>query len=147
VDKTLSFSINQLAPGITSALISILLVVTTKWHGKHSLDSMHGVQKIHCSPTPRIGGLAVFFGFIVAWFMSSKSVSQLFGSILISGLFAFFAGLTEDITKRVSVRIRLFATMISGAVGCLLTGYSLNHMNIVGLDLLLTYLPISIVFT
>jgi UDP-N-acetylmuramyl pentapeptide phosphotransferase/UDP-N-acetylglucosamine-1-phosphate transferase len=125
----------------------MLLVITKRWHGKHSYDSIIGVQKFHCSPTPRVGGIAIFFGLTVALLCSPKSVAQLLGSMLIAALPAFTAGLTEDVTKGVSVRIRLVATMISGVIACILTGYSLNRMDLIGIDILFAYLPISIAFT
>jgi UDP-N-acetylmuramyl pentapeptide phosphotransferase/UDP-N-acetylglucosamine-1-phosphate transferase len=137
----------QLVPGITSALASVLLVLTKKWHGKHSLDTIDGVQKFHCAPTPRIGGVAIFIGLIAAWFLMPKPVAQLLGLMLIAGLPAFAAGIIEDLTKRVGVTERLFATFFSGIAAWWLTGYSLNLMHIIGADALLTYLPVSIVFT
>ncbi|WP_233120960.1 glycosyltransferase [Chlorobium sp. KB01] len=135
------------APGIISLLFSILIVQTKRWHGKHTFDTLDGVQKFHFSPTPRIGGVAIFGGLIVAWLISPQQVSQLLLPMLTAGSLAFVVGVTEDLTKRVSVRNRLFATMISGALACLLTGYSLNHLQIIGLDKLLAYLPVSILFT
>jgi len=147
MDNASLFSINLFAPGITSLLVSILIVQTKRWHGKHTFDTLDGVQKFHSLPTPRIGGVAIFIGLIVAWLISSKPVAQLLGSMLVAGLFSFSAGLIEDITKGVSVRTRLLATMISGCVACILTGYSLNHMQIIGVDRLLAYLPVSIAFT
>ncbi len=127
--------------------MSILIVQTKRWHGKHTFDPIDGVQKFHSLPTPRIGGVAIFIGLIVAWLISPLPVSQLLLPMLAAGLLAFVVGVIEDLTKRVSISIRLFATMISGALACLLTGYSLNHLKIIGLDTLLAYLPVSIFFT
>jgi len=67
--------------------------------------------------------------------------------MLIAGLPAFAAGLAEDFTKRVSVRNRLLATMISGLFAWWLTGYSLSHIDIAPIDYFLDYLPLSIAFT
>ncbi|NTW68465.1 MAG: glycosyl transferase [Chlorobiaceae bacterium] len=147
MDHDFLFSINLFAPGITALLVSILIVQTKRWHGKHTFDNIDGVQKFHSLPTPRIGGVAIFIGLIVAWLLSPQSVAKLLLPMLAAGSLAFVVGVTEDLTKRVSVRIRLFATMISGALACLLTGYSLNHVEIIGVDTLLAYLPVSILFT
>lgn len=43
-------------------LASAALVVTQHWHGHFSLDGTVGVQKHHCRPTPRIGGVALVLG-------------------------------------------------------------------------------------
>lgn len=147
MDNPFPLSINQLAPGITSLLVSILIVLTQRWHGKHTFDTIDGVQKFHSLPTPRIGGAAIVIGLIVAWLTAQQPVAQLLLPMLISGLLVFVVGVTEDLTKCVSVSARLIATMISGAAVCLLTGYSLNHLDIIGVDAMLVYLPVSVVFT
>jgi UDP-N-acetylmuramyl pentapeptide phosphotransferase/UDP-N-acetylglucosamine-1-phosphate transferase len=67
--------------------------------------------------------------------------------MLLAGLPAFIAGLLEDVTKKVGVKERLLATMTSGSLACLLTGYSLNHLGLPGLDGFLSYLPLSMAFT
>jgi len=140
-------SIYQYIPGFITAVVSILLVLTTRWHGKHSFDSFEGVQKVHCAPTPRVGGVAIFCGFIAAWLLSPTPVVKLLGPMLIAGLPSFAAGLIEDFTKRVGIRERLIATMFSGLFAWWLTGYSLNHIDIGAIDYFLAYLPISLAFT
>ncbi|MEI8033222.1 MAG: glycosyltransferase [Chlorobiaceae bacterium] len=147
MDKSSVFDIVDLLPGIATAAISMLLVMTKGWHGNHSFDTTTGIQKFHSCQTPRVGGIAIFIGFIAAWLISSGSIATLLGSMLIASLPAFAAGLTEDITKRVGVRTRLIATMISGLVAWKYTGYSIGHLAIPGIDNLLGYLPISIAFT
>jgi UDP-N-acetylmuramyl pentapeptide phosphotransferase/UDP-N-acetylglucosamine-1-phosphate transferase len=39
--------------------LSVLVVLTTRWHGAFSMDESSGIQKVHAHPTPRIGGLLV----------------------------------------------------------------------------------------
>ncbi len=145
--QPLSFSIQQLVPGIISFVVSVLLVVSKKWHGKHSLDTTNGVQKFHIAPTPRIGGVAIFLGLICGWWLASGSTAQLFGQMLIASLPAFAAGLLEDVTKKVGVRDRLVATMLSAVAAWWLTGYSLTRVDVWGVDVLLAYAPIAIAFT
>ncbi len=137
----------QLVPGIISLVISVLLVISKKWHGKHSLDTTDGVQKFHVAPTPRIGGVALFLGLIGAWWLASGSTAHLLGQMLLAGLPAFAAGLTEDLTKKVGVRDRLIATMLSAVAAWWLTGYSLTRVDVPGVDSLIAYLPIGVVFT
>ena len=139
--------IEQFAPGIISFVMSLFLVFSKKWHGKHSLDTTDGVQKFHSAPTPRIGGIALFLGLIAAWWLSSGSASQLLGQMLIASLPAFSAGLAEDLTKKISVRDRLIATMLSALVAWLLTGYSLTRIDVWGIDVLLAYVPVAVAFT
>ncbi len=139
--------ISQCLAGSITAIVSLLLVLTTKWHGKHSFDHSEGVQKFHTTPTPRVGGIALMAGLLAAWFLSPEPLPKLLGPMLIAGLPAFAAGLREDFTKRVSIRNRLLATMVSGLLAWWLTGYSLSHIDIPPIDYFLAYLPLSLAFT
>jgi UDP-N-acetylmuramyl pentapeptide phosphotransferase/UDP-N-acetylglucosamine-1-phosphate transferase len=132
---------------IASFICSLGIVATIKWHGKFSLDGTDGVQKFHAVPTPRIGGVAIFVGLVVACLFSEQPVRSLFTQILVAGLPAFCFGVAEDLTKRVSVRTRLFATMASGSVAWALTGASIHHIGISGVDAVLQWLPASVLFT
>ena len=132
---------------VVSFACSLLLVLTTRWHGRFSLDGTAGIQKFHVSPTPRIGGVGIFIGLIVACLASESSVRSLFTPILVAGLPAFVFGVAEDLTKRVSVRTRLLATMASGIAAWALTGASITHTGLAGFDALLAWVPVSVVFT
>lgn len=139
--------ISQFIPGLITAIVSLLLVVTQRWHGKHSFDHLDGVQKVHSIPTPRVGGIALISGLIVAWILSPQPVARLLFPMLIAAIPSFAAGLTEDFTKRVSIRERLLATILSGIAAWWLTGYSLNHIDIAPIDYFLAYLPVGLAFT
>ena len=51
---------------LVSSTVSLLLVWTKSWHGKFSLDFTQGIQKFHIHPTPRVGGIAIVFGVVMA---------------------------------------------------------------------------------
>ena len=131
----------------TSAGLTLLIVLTQRWHGKLSNDTSDGPQKFHVALTPRVGGIAIFLGLIVAWLFSPNHLSQLLGPILIAGLPVFASGIVEDINKNVTPLKRLLAAMTTGVAAWALTGYSLSHIDIYGFDYLLAYLPLSILFT
>ena len=132
--------------GATFAL-SVLLVLTKHFHGGFTFDSSEGVQKFHALPTPRIGGVALAFGYFVAWFAMEGDVKDLFGAIGLAGLPALAFGLAEDITKKVSVRVRLIATMTSGMIFAIVSGYTITSVEVWGLDALLAIPVISLAFT
>ncbi len=134
-------------PFIATAIISLLLVLTKGFHGKHTCDPTVGIQKFHACHTPRIGGIAIFCGLIIACFLPTTPDTKLLKLMLIASLPAFAAGVIEDLTKKVGVKTRLIATMFSGAIAWWLTGYTINHIDIQGIDSLLSYLPISIAVT
>ena len=134
-------------PFLATAIISLLLVLTKGFHGKHTCDPTDGIQKFHECHTPRIGGIAIFCGLIIACFLSTTPETKLLKLMLIASLPAFAAGIIEDLTKKAGVNRRLFATILSGTMAWWLTGYTLNHIDIQGIDILLSYLPISLAFT
>jgi len=132
---------------IVSFVVTVLLVLTQRWHGRFSLDGVHGIQKQHHNPTPRIGGVAIVAGVLAAWLVARPERRQFLGPLLVAGLPAFVFGLLEDLTKKVSVMARLLATMASGVLGWLLTGMSLTSLDVVGLDSLMGITAFSVAFT
>lgn len=127
--------------------LSVLVVLTTRWHGFLSLDESAGVQKVHAHPTPRVGGLPVVLGLIAAVWVGPDDLRDKISPWLVAGIPAFAFGLAEDLTKRVSVTQRLLATMASGVLAWALTGYALTGVNVWGLDWLLQFTVVSVLFT
>ena len=132
---------------VVSLTVAVLLVLTKGLHGRFSMDGLEGIQKMHNKPTPRVGGVAIFAGVIAGWYVAPAGVDRILGVLIIAGLPAFLFGLAEDLTKQVSVMARLLATMASGAFGWWMTGYSLTNVGVPPLDLLLAWLPVSVIFT
>ena len=131
----------------TTALLALLILLTKDWHGKHSLDDIDGVQRNHEDPTPRIGGIAIFTGLLVGCWLAPVTVQSLLGPMLLASIPAFSFGVAEDLTKAVGVRERLLATMFSGLLAWALTSVSIDRVDLPGIDSLLSYLPLSILFT
>jgi len=136
-----------LMAGGVALLVALLLVLTQKWHGHLSMDSHEGVQKFHTHPTPRVGGIAIFLGVLIGYPFVAPESQALLGPLILAGIPAFIFGLLEDVTKRVSVRVRLLATMGCGVLGWAITGYSITNANLPGLDWLLGFTAISVLFT
>ena len=128
-------------------LTGLTVVHTQSWHGHYSNDSTFGVQKFHTEATPRIGGVAVLLGCVVAWAFASAALQAILGPLLLAGMPAFAFGLAEDLTKRVSIFKRLLATMASGMLGWAITGQSITDVNVPGLDWLLGFTVLSVAFT
>ena len=132
---------------VASLVFCIFLVLTKTWHGVLSMDANQGIQKFHCKPTPRIGGVAILAALWVSWLYAPAELKSLIGMFLLAGLPAFIFGLAEDITKKVGVLPRLLATMGSGFLAWWLTDYSITHVGVWGLDYLLTFTFLSVLFT
>lgn len=132
-------------------LVVYSILRSAHWHLPYSADGdLSGIQKFHVRAVPRIGGVAIFLALLAgiltrAWVNDRVLNETLF--LLIAALPVFIAGLWEDLTKRVGVRMRLFAAFISAA----LAGYLLNtwlvNVQLFGLDYLLAIPIFSVLFT
>jgi UDP-N-acetylmuramyl pentapeptide phosphotransferase/UDP-N-acetylglucosamine-1-phosphate transferase len=86
-------------------------------------------------------------GLIVAWGKSPADIKEMLTPILFAGMPAFIFGVLEDITKRVGVMQRLLATMASGLLAWWITDYSLTRVDIWGVDWVLGFTLVSVIFT
>jgi UDP-N-acetylmuramyl pentapeptide phosphotransferase/UDP-N-acetylglucosamine-1-phosphate transferase len=68
-------------------------------------------------------------------------------TVLLCSLPAFLAGLVEDLTKKVGVRTRLYASFTSAALGIWLLNASLTRLDTPGLNNLIALAPLSVLFT
>ena len=147
ISTGLESALPALVAGVVSLLAGWALLLTQRWHGHLSLDKDEGVQKFHTQATPRIGGLPVVVGVLGAWALLPSGAQLLLAPLLLAAMPAFGSGFIEDLTKAVSVRARLLCTIGSGVLACLLTGYSVTRSGLSGLDWLLSFSVISILFT
>lgn len=144
------------AAGAISFIISLLIVHSQKWHGFVSNDhDLGGVQKVHALAVPRVGGLAVLggilFGILACSFLFPKQISPSRLSaillLVVAGVPAFVAGIAEDLSKCISVRVRLLATFASSLAASALLSATVNHLDIWGVDNLLQVTPIAVLVT
>ena len=137
-----------LATAIASFLLAEVLVLTAGSHGRFSMDRPGAIQKFHSRPTPRIGGIGIYLALLVASrLVPDPDASRILATILVAGVPALLVGLLEDVTKNISVLMRLLATMVSGALACWVGDTSLNYLSVPGLDSLLGLAPVAVLFT
>jgi UDP-N-acetylmuramyl pentapeptide phosphotransferase/UDP-N-acetylglucosamine-1-phosphate transferase len=138
--------------GAVSSFIGYLIVRYEALHAHWSHDPADaGPQKFHATPTPRIGGLGVMASLFVAGATllatGQPAPSEQFGYLLLASLPAFLGGITEDVTKSVSVAARLMLTMAAAAIGVVLLGAVIPRLDVPGFDALLRWGPFAIAFT
>ncbi len=136
-----------LAAAFLALLFCVLLVATRRWHGALTNDGTVGVQKFHRVPTPRIGGLAIALAYVCVWPVLPETLRPTWLAIGLAGIPAFAAGIAEDVTRKVGVKWRLLATMGSGVIFALLTGYTMHEVNLPGVDWLLSFYLCALLFT
>lgn len=91
--------------------------------------------------------MALLVGFLIGGLNLSGDAQWLWVLICISALPAFISGILEDITKRVSVKVRLLAAICAGMIFCTLTGYQITRVDVPGIDWLLSWGLFSVLFT
>jgi UDP-N-acetylmuramyl pentapeptide phosphotransferase/UDP-N-acetylglucosamine-1-phosphate transferase len=133
----------------------LFIVLSQKWHGSLSHDhDLDGVQKVHTTAVPRIGGVGVVAGLVLGFlcfqhlFVKANGVgTREVYLLLAAGLPAFLAGVVEDFTKRVSVKARLAATALSAVVASAVLGATVNELDLWGIDALLAITPFAVLVT
>lgn len=139
-----------LAAFFSSFIATLLIIRYQHLHSHFSADSdLSGPQKFHKNIVPRVGGIAIAIGLFMAIVLRLKNPgnNDIEITLLICAIPTFAIGLTEDLTKKISVRIRLFFTVISSALFVyFLTAY-ITRLDIPYLDYVLSISLIGMIFT
>lgn len=109
-------------------------------------------QRFHVGEVSRLGGLAVGAGLSLAWIAGALIDGRLVGLNLYLDIWyvlscllvlspAMFVGQMEDLTQRLSVRYRLLATVLSGALACLVLDAGVPRLGVDWLDAVLQTWP------
>lgn len=134
-----------------SSLLLILLIIRYRHlhvhlSGDHDLK---GPQKFHYGSTPRIGGLGLYAALWIAnlfAYFKDRSLGIFFSLILVSAFPVTVAGFTEDITKRIGVKVRLIAGIVSGALFLYAFTITSIRIGVWGLDALFLNLWVTAIF-
>ena len=119
-------------------------------HLTHDAHEDKGPQKFHAQSTPRVGGIPIFAGLLIAAIISSSiaPIRGLWWVIFIVCLIpAFAGGLIEDLTKKVGPRERLLASFVSAGLAWWLLDARITYVAVPGLDSLLAISVFSLLFT
>lgn len=148
---TIGVGIELAVPALVAFSASLLaclgLVLTQRLHGRFTHDDHFGPQKFHFDPTPRIGGMGIALGYLVAWFVLPVQFRGIWLVIGFAGLAPLAAGLLEDLTRQVGVKVRLIATMSGGLMFAFLSGYLMDKVDLWGMDWLLGFPVAAYLFT
>jgi UDP-GlcNAc:undecaprenyl-phosphate/decaprenyl-phosphate GlcNAc-1-phosphate transferase len=136
---------------LASGFVTFLIVQYRHLHSHISADhDLHGVQKCHIAPVPRIGGVGIFAALLSSLlflFAFDSSHTNFVGLFLLPASIVFAVGLIEDLTKRVSVRMRLSVTMLAALLGCFLIGETVRSFDVPVIDSLFQINVIALAFT
>ena len=142
--------ISLLSAFFSSFIATLLIIRFEHLHSHLSADSdLSGPQKFHKNAVPRIGGVSIALGVLIAILLKLQvqANSTIEITLLVCAIPVFAIGLTEDLTKKISVRMRLFFTAIGALMAINLLGIQITKLDIPGIDYLLGFSPIAIIFT
>lgn len=120
-----------------TALVTLLLVRSASLHAAHTGDrDFSKPQKVHATPVPRVGGLAVVAGLLawLAWHAWLGGALTMPALLLACAVPAFAAGFVQDCTEAVTPRGRLVATAVSAMLAFHFVDAGLHETAIPGLD-------------
>jgi UDP-N-acetylmuramyl pentapeptide phosphotransferase/UDP-N-acetylglucosamine-1-phosphate transferase len=113
-------------------------------------DKQAGVQKFHTRPTSRLGGVAIAAGMVVGVWMSGNYYpnDSLLGLwLLLISLPVFLGGLAEDLTHKVSPRMRLILACASSALAYWVFRVGVTRTDIAWIDWALGLPGMSLLLT
>ena len=113
-----------------SFILTLFLILVSKRFGNLFADGTDGVQKFHSDPIPRIGGIGIFLSFCFCFIMFGNVEKNYAILIAVSALPTILIGIFEDIRRNIYPSYRLYATFLSGIFFVLLSGYSINRLDI-----------------
>jgi UDP-GlcNAc:undecaprenyl-phosphate GlcNAc-1-phosphate transferase len=141
----------ELIAAFFCSFISTLTIIRFKYlHLQFSLDSdLTGPQKFHQEAVPRIGGISIALGLFVAILIKTFNLGlqNLALALFVCSIPTFAIGLTEDLTKKISVRIRLFFTALSAFCVIYLLGIQVTSLGFNSIDFLFSIPFFGIIFT
>ena len=134
-----------------SSFVATLLIIRFKHlHQRFSADwDLSGPQKFHTKAVPRIGGISIVIGLLIGILLKLKNASSPGTEItlLICAIPTFAIGVSEDLTKKISVRMRLIFTAIAAALLIYLLPVQITRLDIAYLDLIFAFPLVGTAFT
>jgi len=139
-----------IAAFLVSFVITLFIIRYKHLHLTFSADlNLSGPQKFHKVAVPRIGGISIALGLLAAILIRtfSPGLSNQELVLFACAIPTFAIGLSEDITKNISVRIRLFFTALSAFCVIKLLGIQVISLGIPLIDFLFIIPFFGIIFT
>ncbi len=141
-----------------SFVLCIIIIISSSYgFSRRGEVDETAIQSAHSGFVPRVGGLAVYisilalipllsFGFIPLSVVFELDAEQL-TLLILSAAPVFSVGLAEDLGYDMSPKARLIASAASSLVAILLFKIWLDSLGIPGVDTLLIFAPVGILFT
>jgi UDP-GlcNAc:undecaprenyl-phosphate GlcNAc-1-phosphate transferase len=131
-----------------------LCLLISRFHSRDKLPALNlrvgdlsAVQATHIHPTPRLGGFAIFIGFIACAFWAPISIKYEVQLIMLAAFPLFVAGLLEDIGYHITPKGRLLAAVFSSLLTAVVLGFWLPRFGLPAIDHYFSFAIIGIPLT
>lgn len=133
---------------IAASVCGILIAKTRNtWSRLTRHGDLMAIQAAHTTPTPRLGGIAVYLALLVAALVALPGAVSLWTLLLCAAVPLFLSGAAEDLGHAVAPIGRLAAALLSAALAVWFTGSWISETGVPGLDLLFAWSPLAILIT
>ena len=144
MNSTILYSIKVIITTLLIAAFSIPVVKKIAIH-INALD-IPNERKVHKKPMPRLGGLGIFFAFLVGYMLFGQNTIRM-NSILIGSFIIILTGMIDDI-KPLDAKDKLIGQWLSAAIIAFYGEILLDNITAFGLNINFGYFayPITIIF-
>lgn len=144
MNSTILYSIKVIITTLLIAAFSIPVVKKIAIH-INALD-IPNERKVHQKPMPRLGGLGIFFAFLVGYMLFGQNTIRM-NSILIGSFIIILTGMIDDI-KPLDAKDKLIGQLLSAAIIAFYGEILLDNITAFGLNINFGYFayPITIIF-
>lgn len=138
---------------IISLTVAKVIIYTGEVHSQLTLDhDLSGIQKMHETPVPRVGGVAIFVSLVFTALYSANAGavwSGFYAGLITALFFVFIGGLTEDLSKAVSPLVRM-SFMLFAVLYAVYVSHSMpliHHMGHQSINYILRFDAIAVFLT
>lgn len=131
---------------ITFLFVALFIPIVGKIATHIGALDMPNERKIHKKPIPRLGGLGIYFGFLLGYMLFGKESIQM-NSILIGSFIAIITGVIDDI-KSIPAKYKFLGQLVSASIIPLYGGIILDEITAFGIYINFGILsvPVTILF-
>ena len=142
---------------ISFILCIVIILASGYGFSRRAAMDEAAIQSAHSGFVPRVGGLSIYisllglipllsFGFIPLSLVFDLNADELIWLIL-SAAPVFLVGLAEDLGYAMAPKFRILASVVSSLLAIFLFEVWLSKVGVPGLDSLLSFAPVAILFT
>lgn len=112
-----------------------------------STYDLSSIQAVHDTPTPRVGGVAVYVVLCTSVLLAPAAIAGPYAMFILASSLLFMVGLLEDIGFGVTPRERLLACICASLAVIVLLEVWLPRLGVPGLDHFMTYALVAVPVT